>query len=310
MSTTVAKAPAGGLSDDAHAKRVDEIRRMALAAIATKDKVFPAKKYQHELRRIGRRENWFDFQEAMISLSILQRIMPKRTLSRLNELRQARVEQDQSHVFDSYLDHLKKHLAPGSLTRHGYPKLTLADRDHSALWNGVNAYISIFSDLGYDAFLDSGTLLGVTRDRKFLDHDDDIDLALVLNATSEKEAAQEWMALREKLVEQGIFLDDQGDNPKPDYYKLKAIAGVAVDLFPAWSVGNQMYVYPHTYGELSQEDVLPLKPCDVTGLPVPAKPEAMLAVNYGKDWENPDPLFRFPWTRASRIFRGFTEELS
>ncbi|MGB5863990.1 MAG: hypothetical protein WBG95_06785, partial [Sulfitobacter sp.] len=90
---------------------------------------------------------------------------------------------------------------------------------------------------------------------------------------------------------------------------LKPVAGVEIDLFPAWIEKDRVYVYPHTYGELHRDEVFPLKPCPVTGQAIPAEPEKMLAVNYGPSWDVPNPVFKFEWGRASKKFAKFLKQV-
>ena len=91
--------------------------------------------------------------------------------------------------------------------------------------------------------------------------------------------------------------------------KLRGPDGVDIDLFPAWVAEGQVFVFPHTVGALSVDQVLPLRPCPVTGYPVPQDPEAMLEVNYGADWRVPDPLFKFDWPGAYQAFARFLAPL-
>jgi hypothetical protein len=43
---------------------------------------------------------------------------------------------------------------------------------------------------------------------------------------------------------------------------------------------------------------------------MPAEPEKMLAVNYGPEWRQPDPYFKFPWSRAKVRFHNFLEAVA
>jgi len=47
----------------------------------------------------------------------------------------------------------------------------------------------------------------------------------------------------------------------------------------------------------------------VTQLPIPAKPEKMLAVNYGSGWREPNPYFVFPWSEAKQRFSPFLKRV-
>ena len=149
--------------------------------------------------------------------------------------------------------------------------------------------------------------LGVVRDGKLIDHDDDIDLALVLRARSSSGAAREWTALKDKLIALDLF--DETDQTHPEIYRLPPVGKTRIDLFPAWSEKGRFFVYPHTHGALASADVLPLRICERTGHPLPAQPERMLEVNFGKGWRAPDPLFKFPWAEANARFEPFLKAL-
>jgi len=146
------------------------------------------------------------------------------------------------------------------------------------------------------------------RDARLIDHDDDVDLAVILKATNEAEAAAEWKDLLHKLNVAGILEKTLQDQPA--IYKLKPIAEIEFDLFPAWIEEGQVYVYPHTYGALEKDDVLPLQRCAVSGQPIPRNPEKMLEINYGVGWRKPDPIFKFPWNDANARFAAFNKLLN
>ncbi|QUJ75715.1 hypothetical protein KDD17_12220 [Sulfitobacter albidus] len=279
---------------------------MAIGALEANDATFDAIHYQNKLRALGHRRKRALFYEAMIALCVLRRTQPSKTVRRLANLREIRETRGEMAQFESFTTLIEDHLAPLQLTNHGYRRHTLADLDHGPIWERVHAHISVLADLGYEVFLNSGTLLGVTRDKRLIDHDDDVDFALILRARSPKGAAREWRDLREKLRIAGIF--DEENYKGASIYKLTPVEGIQIDLFPAWFENGRAFIYPHSFGDLAREDVLPLQPCAVTGQPIPANPEKMLVGNYGENWQTPDPLFKFPWRRAHQQFADFLEE--
>ena len=91
--------------------------------------------------------------------------------------------------------------------------------------------------------------------------------------------------------------------------KLKIEGDFEMDLFPAWVEADRVYIFPHTFGELSETDVFPTKTCTTTGLPIPKSSEKVLAINYGEKWSTPDPYFKFDWRMANKKFSSFLGHL-
>lgn len=160
------------------------------------------------------------------------------------------------------------------------------------------------SGLGLRVFANSGTLLGLVREGALLAHDNDIDLGVLLNADSATKAAQEWYALCARLISDGIatHLSEWSGVT----LKLQDIGGYGLDLFPAWIDREDcLFVYPHTSGNLTRDQLLPFRRDPLTGFGMPRDAEAMLASNYGEGWRVPDEGWRFPWPKARAKFEEF-----
>lgn len=280
---------------------------MALAALLGADVHFHSWRYFGELKKLQPRRASPLFLEALIATCVVGRIRPSRTVRSMKELRALRDAAGEQAQFVRFETQLKAFLGANALSNHELGRQTFSGLDHTGIWAQVAAHITALRGLGYEVFLNSGTLLGVTRDKKLIDHDDDIDLAVILKAHGPGAAAAEWRQLKQTLSSAGLL--DEQNTTDPAIYKLKTHEGCEIDLFPAWSDGKRMFVFPHTFGELADEDVLPLGRCSVSGQPVPALPEKMLGVNYGASWRKPDPYFKFNWVRARRSFAEFLEAL-
>ncbi|CUH64451.1 LPS biosynthesis protein [Thalassovita autumnalis] len=292
------------LKGDHRVARIEEIRMMAFAALHGVQGPFDAWHYYAELKKLRRNPPSILFNEALVATCVFGQLRPSGTVRALGTLRAQREEQGQLQEFLAFEALLGDRIP----TNHGYSGQTFDTMDHSRIWGAVGGHIEALGRMGYRCFLNSGTLLGVVRDGKLIDHDDDVDLALILQADNEADAAEEWRQLWARLGELG--LDGAGGLKSPGIYKLKGQDGCEIDLFPAWVKEGRMYIYPHTYGELSADEVLPLASCKVSGRPMPAEPEKMLAVNYGPEWRQPDPYFKFPWSRAKVRFHNFLEAVA
>ncbi|MEX0283711.1 MAG: LicD family protein [Paracoccaceae bacterium] len=287
--------------------RVDEIRLMAYAALHGEATGFTPRKYAGELSDLETRPQSPAYLEALIGTCVVGRIRPSRTVRAMRKLRNLREAAGEGRKFQEFETLVQTHLGDLGVSGHGYGKAKFANMDHGKMWSRLGQHIAGLNAAGYEVFLNSGTLLGVVRDGRFIDHDDDIDLGVILKADCAEAAAAEWKAFKSMTWKEGLF--DAASFEHAFIHKMASDDGCDIDLFPVWFEEGRAFVFPHTFGELAKEDVLPLKPCPVSGNPIPAVPEKMLAVNYGDGWREPDPYFSFPWPQARKKFAAFLEAL-
>lgn len=283
--------------------RISQIHAIAAAQLAHPAENFDVFAHLRALDAVAEDPRSLIELEARIMLQFAGRIRRSRTRIFMNSLRKLRIAESNRAAFDAFEAMLKGAMQSDTLAAHDFSAQGFARRDHAAIWAETRALIDQVAMLTDGVFLNSGTLLGVVRDGRLIDHDDDIDLGVLIPATTEREAGRLWRALTPALAELGEG-GDRSSSRSPQV-TLRARGGVSVDLFPAWIYRGAAFVYPHTYGALPEADVLPLGRCAVTGLHIPANPEAMLAVNYGGEWREPDPYFIFPWKRQKRKFARF-----
>ena len=252
------------------------------------------------------------WRKARILIDLSFRKRPGRAFKQLERMRQRAAERGSAARFDGFWSECVRVMAPYTLGPHGYDR-ALAHRDHQALWRELESVTAVLAAHGYQCFLNSGTLLGLVRDGSFIAYDDDVDLAVLLHRDDSPDAAgaaAEWLDLKKTLAAAGdLDLEFEATNPK--HGRAASAGGLKIDLFPAWVGGDRFYVWPHTYGDLAVDDVLPLETRLVDGAEVclPRRPEALLASNYGPDWRIPDPTFRFNWRAARQRFAGFIGHL-
>ena len=226
----------------------------------------------------------------------------------INKLRRLRKKEGNAPAFDRFEEMVKTSLDDLTITPHGYTRATFASRPHDDLWQLVDAQLRRLSDAGQQVFLNSGTLLGVTREKRLIEHDDDLDLALVLKANTAAAAAKEWNELTATLRDQGII--DLKKTNSPSVLKLQGTGDLDIDLFPCWIEDGRIFVFPYSYGALAEEDFFPLQTCTITQHQIPANPEKVLAQNYESDWATPDPYFKFAWLKARRKFPLLLDDLN
>lgn len=287
--------------------RIETIYATARKTMAKKSEPeFSAKSLLRELDdlRVNGGTQSHEWLEARIMLQVINRSGIKRVRRNIANYRSRCIAEGSFERFQALQGRINDYLHPHVITNHGYA-IPFAHADHDEIWAHVDGLIEGIESLGYEAFLNSGTLLGVVREGGFLPHDDDVDLAVMLKSQGLTACSLEWQALFFKLYRAGLLSDEQSDNPL--IYKLVTKSGIMVDLFPMWIEKGRVFIYPHTYGELSRCDVLPFRRCAVSGQKLPAQPEKMLAVNYGENWHAPDPTHRFDWAGQNEKFQHVIE---
>jgi hypothetical protein len=293
-----------------HGTRLLELRNAALAYVLGENPEFVASLALDEFEALDVSDEGRmvpAYLEANIALIIATGKRQRRAQKPLYRLLQARSAKKEDAEFADFQNKLKEAGERGVSLQGMSFFQSFATMDHDQLWGDTRVAIENVKALVGDAFLNSGTLLGSVREKGFIPHDDDVDIAVLLKANSAPDAAREWIETYHKLQAEKLV----SKPPKRNYgvFKLKSTSGINIDVFPAWIENDRMYVYPHTWGELSASDVFPLTACSTTGLPVPNNAEAMLAVNYGENWRTPDPTYSFPWGRANRRFASFRDVL-
>jgi len=76
-------------------------------------------------------------------------------------------------------------------------------------------------------------------------------------------------------------------------------------LYPARVERGKIQVSPYSTGALSEADVLSWGGRSVSGLGIPARPDAVLSFNYGEDWRVPNRFFHFQRAQSNRAFADF-----
>jgi len=290
--------------------RVMEIRDIALAQLFHPRPEFDRDRYTKELVSLApvpQDQMAADFLEADILLKLGAGGRPRRAQKSLYRLYKAQVAANGLPAFETFAALLREIETRGHSLEGLYFPQAFLSMNHDSIWADVRKVLGEVSAVIGPLFLNSGTLLGVVRDKSFIAHDDDVDLAVILEAEGAESAARAWQEARIKLDQAGLLAVRQG--PNPGAAKLISGGVYNIDLFPGWIEQGRVYVYPHTCGDLPDTALLPLATCDVTDLPIPADAEAMLAVNYGRGWREPDPGYAFPWTRANRRFAAFLTAL-
>lgn len=249
-----------------------------------------------------------EFREAFVANAVVGRCRAAAANKQMAMLREAREKAGAMHLYDSFEEQLKEHLGGVSFGAHGFMDKQLADCEEEAIYEGIRKIIAVLNDLGYEAFANSGTLLGLVRDKGLIPYDDDVDLAVILPVRRDEDAAEEFKLLLACLLAEGI--ECRLIESKNAIIKLPNIEGFEVDLFPAYGTHRRYNIFPYSRKQITYSDVWPLKTCPISGVPLPAHPEVLLKENYGDDWRIPNSRFTFPWVAQKQKFSALLSELN
>jgi len=179
--------------------------------------------------------------EAFVAAVIAHGKRPRRAQKSLYRLTQHRMAQGEQDLYDAFAERIEGAEQHGFSLEGIFLQRALADVDQTALWGDTAAAIKSVEDVFGPAFLNSGTLLGAVREGGFIAHDDDVDIAVLMKATTPQEAAAQWIEGYETLVARGLVAQS-GARRNPAVFKLKSTTGVNIDVFPAWLQGDKLIV--------------------------------------------------------------------
>jgi hypothetical protein len=176
-----------------------------------------------------------------------------------------------------------------------------SDKQKDLSYQRLSTFLSqLINEFGVDAFVSSGTLLGFVRQGEFLGHDDDLDICYISKESTPDGIVRERNEIKAFLNGKGYRVTDS------DVAHLWVHSGdnIMFDLFTGWIENNKCMMNPLPLPGVAASDVLPLKTLESHGYPImmPANPEALMELNYGKSWKVPDPLWKFDWSHARKLY--------
>jgi len=149
-----------------------------------------------------------------------------------------------------------------------------------------------------------GTLLGIIRDNDFIGHDYDIDLAYISKYHTKKEILQELDQICDKLSSLGLLEKRFSFNGQ--LHVMSPSKKQRIDIWTSWIENGKYYLTYTIDGEISGNQVLPLKPITFKGqkLQIPCCPEGIFEVLYCT-WKKP---LKDNFAKAKWVFRLQKEE--
>jgi len=158
-------------------------------------------------------------------------------------------------------------------------------------------------EMGIQSFVSSGTLLGMVRDGEFLGHDDDLDVCYISNFTEVAEILDERQQIKVRLTQKGYKVR----NSDVAHFWVTTPNAITLDLFTGFvNSEGQCLMNPLPLPGVEVEHVTPVQIKSVKGFDIylPHNPKPLLELNYGPNWRKPDPLWRFNWNHAKKLY-GF-----
>ncbi len=150
--------------------------------------------------------------------------------------------------------------------------------------------IDFFDRRGLVAFPHYGTLLGLVREGKFIDHDDDVDLSIAIYDSSLIKIVDKYYDIVESLIDEGHRVDliETGQI----HFREKGSTGPLLDIFLTWGTNEfEFNTYFGVVGNLSSP--LSFKDAELEGqkVKIPTLAEEVVELTFGPNWKTPDSSF-------------------
>lgn len=186
-----------------------------------------------------------------------------------------------------------KHAAPLRLGKHGL-RVPIGHRDEKAVMGHLVEMRDKVRALGHRPMFLYGTLLGAIREKDFIPHDDDVDLAVIMTGVGPEQVNEACDEFIDLLNDNGVIAN-RGARHSPLIHCHRG--PVTYDIFILAHVGDTVY-WPHTALKVVPEraDIfLPIGEIEFKGevFDAPADPEAVCKARYGDDWHIPNPAFEW-----------------
>ncbi|TCJ22414.1 SAM-dependent methyltransferase [Nocardioides jejuensis] len=184
--------------------------------------------------------------------------------------------------------------------------------EHTApLMRSIDDVLNVLHDLGIDAFIAYGTLLGAVRNGQLIGHDSDADLGYVSRHEHPVDVMRESFHLQREIVARGYPVTRySGAAFKVDVRESDgSVRGL--DVFGGFMLDGKLHLMGEIRTDFKREWITPLGTASLEGFDfaAPANTDKFLAATYGPTWRVPDPAFHFPTPesthrRFNAWFRG------
>jgi hypothetical protein len=177
--------------------------------------------------------------------------------------------------------------------------------------DAIAEVIAALSEVGIEAFLAYGTLLGAVRDGRVIGNDSDADLGYVSRLSHPVDVIRESFRIQRALIAHGYRITRYSALAfKVDVEESDGtIRGL--DVFGGFLMDGHLHLMGEIREPFEESWIHPLGTTTLEGrtFPAPADPDRLLVATYGASWRVPDPAFHFepPATTVRRLngwFRG------
>ncbi|ANH36574.1 LicD family protein [Nocardioides dokdonensis FR1436] len=184
------------------------------------------------------------------------------------------------------------------------------------LLDSIEDVLTALRSAGVHAFIAYGTLLGAVRQGGFIGHDSDADLGYVSAHDHPADVVRESFRLQRALVDMGYPVTRYSGLAFKIFVQESDGTRRGLDVFGGFLREGVLYLMGEVGHPFEREWIWPLGTASLEGrdLPVPARPERLLAAMYGESWRVPDPAYQFEtpagtrrrlngWFRGTRVQR-------
>jgi len=187
----------------------------------------------------------------------------------------------------------KQFAPPLKMAKHGL-RVPLRFRNQEFIMKELVKVRDDIRALGHLPLFMYGTLLGAIREGDFIPHDDDLDLAIILERVNPKELPARADQFLEELRSTGMKVT-RGPKGVPLLHCQRP--PLTIDIFLLSHFEGKMY-WPHKHLSLKAEDpeiFLPVGEIEFKGetFDAPKDPEAVSEARYGADWRVPNDAFEW-----------------
>jgi len=209
---------------------------------------------------------------------------------------------------------LNQHGQPISLDKYQRRVVAFDTRSGEELepmLDAIDEVLAALKDVGIEAFLAYGTLLGAVRGGKVIGNDSDADVGYVSHLTHPVDVIRESFRVQRALIAHGYRITRYSALAfKVDVEEADGtIRGL--DVFGGFLMDGRLYLMGEIGDRFEESWIFPLGTTTLEGrsFPAPADTDRMLSAMYGASWRVPDPAFHFdpPTTTVRRLngwFRG------
>ena len=182
---------------------------------------------------------------------------------------------------------------------------TRSEKNIEPLLDAIGTVLDALREVGIDAFLAYGTMLGAVREGRLLGHDSDADLGYVSRYSHPVDVIRESFRIQRAMIGLGLRITRYSALAfKVDVIEADGVVR-GLDVFGGFLMDGHL----HLMGEIREPYAgswpVPLTTATLEGreFPVPEDSDWFLTASYGPSWRVPDPAFHF--STPSSTYRRF-----